>query len=319
MAMGEKAKQNNLRIMTNSKINKNQKQAILITAYKNFGQLMQLINFFDDSFNIYVHIDKKNRPEKSIEEKIRAFKTVKLLSYQYKVNWGGRNHLKAYLLLAEEALKDEENKYFHLITGQDFPVQSLQYIKDITNQTTLKDHIAYTKMPCPNLKNGGMDRITYYHFYDLYNFKKAGWSWIKWPKLIWKLQALLHINRPISEKIPPLYFGSTYWSLTRDTLDYVVDFTRKKPLLFKRLRFTFCPEEIYFQTVIMNSHYANNVVNDNLRFINWNKKRKGDPGSPAILDLDDYEAIKSSNKLFARKFQGNISEPLKIKIIDSIH
>ena len=36
------------------------KQAILITAYKDFEQLVLLIDQFDNDFNFYIHIDKKS-------------------------------------------------------------------------------------------------------------------------------------------------------------------------------------------------------------------------------------------------------------------
>ncbi len=35
------------------------KHAILITAYTDFEQLINLINAFDNNFNIYIHIDRK--------------------------------------------------------------------------------------------------------------------------------------------------------------------------------------------------------------------------------------------------------------------
>jgi len=81
------------------------------------------------------------------------------------------------------------------------------------------------------------------------------------------------------------------------------------------MKYTFCPEELYFQTVIMNSKYAKNVSNNNLRYIDWNPSRVGkDSTSPAILDLNDLEKIKNSNMLFARKFDTPNSDELKLAL-----
>ena len=96
------------------------KQAILITAYKNIHHLVDIINFFPENFAFYIHIDKKSKVDLS-PLKVFSEKEV-FVSRKYKVNWGGRNHLKAILLLAEEALKNEEISYFHLISGQDLAV-----------------------------------------------------------------------------------------------------------------------------------------------------------------------------------------------------
>lgn len=75
-------------------------------------------------------------------------------------------------------------------------------------------------------------------------------------------------------------------------------------LLFEH---TYCPEELYFQTVLMNSPHAGRVVNDNLRYILWEKRH----GSlPAVLDESDFEPLKASGALFARKLSSPVSSGL---------
>jgi hypothetical protein len=59
------------------------------------------------------------------------------------------------------------------------------------------------------------------------------------------------------------------------------------------------PDEIFFQTIILNSSFARRAVNDNLRYIEW---KDPDAGSPAILRKSDFQKLASSSKLFARKF-----------------
>ncbi len=289
------------------------KQAILITAYKNFDHLMDIINFFDDDFNIYIHVDKKFKPKKNVIDAINSAKNVVFITSKYSVNWGGLNHLKSYLLLSEHALKNNENIYFHLISGQDFPVKDINYFKSIINRDDLKDHIEFFKLPTIKWKNhnGGLDRFEYYNLFDIVNAKKH----IKWLWLLIRIQKKIGLKRPISDSIGQLYGGFTWWSLTRDTLQYVIDYTIQKPYLINRMKHTFCAEELYFQTVIMNSEYAKNVSNNNLRYIDWNPSRVGkDSTSPAILDLNDLEKIKNSNMLFARKFDTPNSDELKLAL-----
>ncbi|GAA3641117.1 beta-1,6-N-acetylglucosaminyltransferase [Flavivirga jejuensis] len=286
------------------------KQAILITAYKNFDHLIDIVTFFDNDFELFIHIDKKIKVEKRIIDKIKNIDNVKFLSREYSINWGGLNHLKAYLLLAKAALKNQENKYFHLISGQDFPVKDLSYFKNILNAPKLYDHLEFFEIPSSIWKNqnGGLDRLEYYNFFDLIDAKKH----IKWLWRLVRIQKKLHLKRRVSERIGKLYGGFTWWSLTRDTLQYVIDYTKEKPYLIHRMKHTFCSEEMYFQTIIMNSDFSKNVVNDNLRYIDWDPDRVGkDSPSPALLDMTDYEKINTSNKLFARKFDTPISDKLK--------
>lgn len=57
-------------------------------------------------------------------------------------------------------------------------------------------------------------------------------------------------------------------------------------------------EEFFFQTILINSPFKENIVCDHLRYINWTFKNGS---GPAILDEEDYEKIKNGNYLFMRK------------------
>jgi len=282
------------------------KQAILITAYKNVEQAIQIIDYFDNRFEFYVHFDKRADLDLSplrriVEKKVFVYNT-------YPVYWGGVNHLKAILLLGQEALKNSENILFHLITGEDFPCKPPSYFFE--NVDCTKDYIDQQSMPCSMWPgNGGMDRLDYYNFYDILNAKKVG----KLINLIIRIQKLLKIKRSYYAGFPKLYGGSTYWSLSRNTLLYIMEYTNSNKAFLDRMQYTFCPEEFYFQTIIMNSPVASNVINDNLRYIDW---QSGRGGKPAFLDESDYSLIVSSNKLFARKLDmGERAMALKKQLV----
>ncbi|MCF7569076.1 beta-1,6-N-acetylglucosaminyltransferase [Sabulilitoribacter arenilitoris] len=294
------------------------KQAILITAYKNFAHLVDIIDFFDDSFYIYIHIDKKSKIPQKIYKELQTNVYVKMVSQKFVVNWGGLNHLKSILFLGGAALKNKDIQYFHLISGQDFPIKNIIQFKKMIDDSKAKGFLEYFEIPTKGWgnENGGLDRVTYYHLYDVLNAKKH----IKWMWKFVNLQKKLHVKRSITNKTPKLYGGSTWWSLSRGVLQYVVDYTSKKPYLFNRLKYTFCPEEIYFQTVIINSAFSKQIINNNLRYIDWNPDRVGKHNpSPAILNLSDFEKISTSDKLFARKFEKPTSDILKAAVQKSIN
>ncbi len=284
------------------------KQAILITAYKNFKQLNKLINEFNEDFNIYIHIDKKSVVTKEILQELTNNSNVQYIGQNYKVNWGGLNHLKSYLKLSERALKNSDNIYFHLITGEDYPVRNNDDFKLLIDKNN--DYLEHFEMPavCWPHDNGGMDRLAYYNFYDLFNAKKS----MIWIKLFRQLQSKFGFKRPINDDFGKWYGGSTYWSLSRDTLQFVINFTKENPNFLKRFKYTVCAEEIYFQTIIMNSKYAKNVINDNLRFIDWESKRGS---NPAFLDESDFKVILKSKAIFARKI--NMQESRLIHMLSS--
>lgn len=273
------------------------KQAILITAYKDIQQLKELVVFFDaQSFNVYIHLDRKS---KFSPEEIPFLKEpqVKLISTRYKVNWGGFNHLKSYLYLSNEALKDEENFCFHLITGQDFPVKPKSYFLKFGKEQIRepRDYLAHHEVPFSRWSGGGVNRLTYYHLYDFFDAKKYKTEIRKFVRL----QKKLGLIRKLPKDFLQLHGGSTYWTLSKDALTYVVDYTKNNPKFFKRFRYSFCAEELYFHTILLNSPFANRVVNDNLRHIDWSVDRGS---TPVVLDERDYGVLVQGNCLFARKF-----------------
>jgi hypothetical protein len=271
-------------------------QAILITAYKNQKQLIELINQFSESnFTVYVHLDKKSAINESQLKKTFIEKHHIRIYSKYKVNWGSRNHLKAILFLAEQAFKNRDNIYFHLITGQDKLVGSPEYL--IHQFDKSKDYLQHIPYPVSYLPKGATDWFEYYNFYDILDAKKH----LKYIRLIRNLQIKFGIKRSFDKPFQQKYYGSTYWSLTLETLEYVIEYTHNQPAFFRRLKHTFCAEELYFPTVVLNSPRASNVVNDNLRFIKW--EANGKTGSPKVLDESDWPEIQASGKLFARKFE----------------
>lgn len=284
---------------------------ILITAYRNLEQLERLVDFFtEDAFRIYIHLDKKGNYDSKVYQRIKDKPQVNLLSQKYKVNWGGVNHLKAYLFLAREALKEDNSSYYHLITGQDLPVVSketfLRFFQEQPNGMD-QDYIRFKSLPNLDWHNGGMDRLKYFHLYDALDAKKHK----RFIRKLVRLQKKLGLQRPPIRGFATLYGGSTYWSLTRESLSYVIKYTQEHPKFLKRCAFSFCAEELYFQTILYNSPLKHKLVNDNLRYIDWSKGRGS---TPVVLDMRDYENLKASERiLFARKFDV-VSRDLMVKI-----
>lgn len=285
------------------------KHGILITAYTDFENIIDLLNFFDDDFYFFIHIDKKSTINDCVKARIVNDKKVKLFSQDFSVNWAGINHLLAILSLCKTAIKHPELEYFHLISGSDYPVKSLLYIKNFFKENISNDFIHCEPLPLKIWKHGGIDRVEYFHLYDYIDAKGSFGFLIH---NIVRVQKLLLFRRKYQDKLPKLYGGIVWWSLCRSTLVEVINYTYQDSNLLKRLRFTFCSEEFYFQTVIKAcSQTDKNLSSNNLRYTDWNL-RNGN--NPAILDISDYDKIINSDAIFARKFDSTISDELKTRI-----
>jgi hypothetical protein len=73
------------------------------------------------------------------------------------------------------------------------------------------------------------------------------------------------------------------------------------------------PDEIFFQTILLNSHFKSQLVNDNLKYVDWSDLL----AHPAILLTRDYEKLIDSTSLFARKFDETVDANI-LEMIDRV-
>jgi hypothetical protein len=279
------------------------KHGVLILAHQHPDHLTDLITSFDDDFYFYIHIDEKSKFRHSNIDALRKIPRVQLVSQKFRVRWGGFNHLISILLLLKEALKQNDLEYFHVISGQDYLIKPVSVIKSIF-ESNPADYMDYFEVLNSKWKSEWIKRISYYGFYEILNSKSFLGSKIITAIIV--LQRKLGFSRTLPKV--KLYGGSGWWSLSRESVEYVMNYTTRNPMLLKRLRFTFCADEIYFQTVLMNSPFKEKIVNNNLRYIDWTK-RNGN--FPANLDESDFQALADSDRIFARKFEFPVSVKLK--------
>jgi hypothetical protein len=78
----------------------------------------------------------------------------------------------------------------------------------------------------------------------------------------------------------------------------------------KFFRYVDCPDEIFFHTIILNSTFGRNVINDDLRCIDISEKK-----GPRIWQKPDFELLAQSNALIARKFDTSVDAEI-LDLID---
>lgn len=262
--------------------------AILILAHKNKEQLIRLIEHLKPNFDIYMHLDKKTPFE------LKSFENV-MIYKKYKVYWGSYNQIVATLYLYSEASKKNYKRYI-LISGQDLPILSNLRIVDFFNNNPF-EYITYFKLPKPNWKeNGGLDRLRL--FWENRYHKKYKIKYINigaFFRLIRGIQKRFNLYRPLLGKY---YGGSNWMALTCECILYILEYIRNNPKYLKRFRYTRCADEIFFQSIIINSEFRTKTLNQSLSFIDWAEKS----ANPKDLSINDAYNILSSGKLFARKF-----------------
>lgn len=269
--------------------------AYLISAYKNLDQVSRLIRRLHRGGAIFlVHVDRKTSKVeyRALVDDIGDLRSVELLE-RHACHWGGFGHVRATLKgIAWLAARGFEFDYLILLTGQDYPIKSNAFIERFFADRCGTSFMLFDSLPTEWWSpRGGLDRIEYPHL----RFNGH--------------HARLPVKRSFPRGLKP-YGGGAYWSLSRDAVEYVSDFLQDRPDVVAFFKHVDIPDEIFFQTVLLNSSLAKTVVSDNLRHIDWTRGPR-----PAILETSDFEALAGSPKLFARKFDVRHDEQI-LDLID---
>lgn len=273
--------------------------AYMIQAHDGFNQLCILIDSLDNECNeIFIHIDKKNEALFiNIKEKYKKNKNIHIIEERISVNWGGFSQIEATLALMKSVYNSNlEYDYVSLISGQDMPIKSNEYIDEFLKLNYGKNFIEY-------------DSIGKYKWrlkvYNIFSENKLNRK--KYIKLIdvfiRKLQMnVFKINRNNLINFD-LYIGSQWFTITYECMKYIIEYVAKENRKYLLdYKYTACPDEHFFQNILLNSIYKTSVINDNLRLIDWSEGKN----SPKTLTIEDKEKILESKALWARKFDLNI-------------
>lgn len=276
------------------------KHAILIITHKDFCQLLRLIKYFEGKCDIYIHVDKNSSYTKSELARLRNTDGVCAVFQKYHLRWGSFSILKTELLLLNEAVKAGYYKYYHLLSGQDYPIKPFKEFLSFFDKTEAKGFLNCTHLPDPNLDANTLHRLQNFYFTDIFDYKQP-----KGKERIKKLMIFfnkLGIKKGIPKYLDHIYGGSAWFSIDYDVAKYLLFYTKHKPAFYRRMRTTFVPEEIYVSTVILNSPLRNMVIaKNNCRYILWD--RAIDIDSPQYAEMKDLKTLISlSNVFFSRKF-----------------
>ena len=287
------------------------KHAYLILAHNNFYILEKLIKLLDDERNdIFIHIDKKiNDFDESHFQKMITKSSLVFVNPRIDVKWGHINFVKAEFLLFLKAYEYGLYSYFHLISGVDLPIKTQDYIHTFFAKNKGKEFLGIST---DNIKDVEY-KVTKIHIST--SFYKLQRLWLR--KILFFLdksfalvQSIVGYNVVKLDKNFSLSKGPNWVSVSNDFVGYLLTKELECMTIYKH---SVCPDEIFIQTVLHNSHFKDklyDVVDEYkgcMRLIDWKR------GNPYIFNKNDFNEIMSSDRLFARKF-----DEKDLKIVDMI-
>lgn len=284
--------------MKNRNISSDNRHAYLILAHKDDLVLRTLISMLDDPRNdIFIHMDKKTA--NFDEQKILglAKKSHVVITPRITVSWGAYNIIDAELILLKEATKYGHYAYYHLLSGQDLPIKTQDYIHSFFDKNRGKEFVCFQSPSFQHAK-----RVKYYYpFQDRFG-KKSSLCLRAFNIAFPLMQKIVGVNR---NKGISFQKGTQWFSITDDLARHVV---QKEPWIKETFKSTLCCDEVFLHTIIINSKFRNNLYRKefdddrhaNMRLIDWNR------GKPYVFRTTDLDEIRKSDCLFVRKIDASI-------------
>jgi hypothetical protein len=235
-------------------------------------------------FDFYVHIDKKL--DIKTYKFIQKIPNVYFIKERKDIKWESFNSVIAIFSWVKEIVGSGiRYQFINTLSGEDYPLKTADELRTFFLKNKGQEFLT-----CWDLKNDlkdGSRRVEKYYFTDL-NFWGKNW-----------FEKLLNIVRP-PRKIPynlHPYGNSMFWMLSPDAAMYVIQRIQNDIKLIQFFSLCWGSAEFVFQTILLNSPYKDNIVNNNYRFNDQSQELL----SSVAMDAANYNSFNKSNMLFASR------------------
>ena len=267
----------------------------LILCHKSAEQVIRLIARLraEGSFFV-VHVDEKAPITVSrVLQSFSAQSSDTILARQVRCYWGAFSIVQATINCIHEAILSKRPfDYAMLLSGQDYPIKSARDIQRFLANNKGAEFLEAFRLDRPHKWDGcyfnGMNRVQFYTFF------------------VRGLRFHLKVKRRFPFSWVP-HGGSQWWCLTHECVSYIHQFLLDNPSCVRYFKRVFIPDETMFQSMVANSSFAKHIFGADLRYVDWTNPN---PLLPRILEETDFEKIRSSPNLIARKFDADKSREL---------
>jgi len=275
----------------------------VIIAHKNPQQVRRVFSaIYRPQDVVVLHFDRRSPRELHDlgRDLVEKHENVILLPPR-SIVWGGFQAAQVQLEAMKTALK-ANGRWHHFInlSGQDFSLKSIDALDEYLRQRQAYSFLNWFEPLNSNLWKNARERIDRYYLAEpwLDRILKVRGFGRRLRKLLgWqnRLPSLPLFHR---EEPPFRYYGgSNFVVLNRAACEYAV-FDPRARHISRWLSHSLHSDEIFIQSILLNSPLRNHLVNRNLHEIDF------PPGSPhpRIFEPRDLDKLLSSEQFFARKF-----------------
>lgn len=258
--------------------------------------MARLIERLKENGDVWIHIDRKTWSQYDWRflamARYRAF-----VDHRYRVWWNHISQVQETLHLLERASRFTAYDYYVLLSGQDYPIQKMEWIRERLAEAAVEQRsfMDWHPIPNPNWTHGGVERFTRRH----YKWRTRTWRIPGYPSPL-PARLAQWMMRPL--KGPgglALYGGWQWWALHGSSVTQLLS----RPAQLRRLLRYFStvnhPAESFFQTALMNQQLPGPVSCFNISRFHFSKDRSG---VTVLLRERHWDDLIESGAWFARKF-----------------
>ncbi len=300
------------------------KIAYIFLVHKDAKQIKRLIDAITDTGDFYIHVDKKSDIA-PFKKELGSYNNVYFTSKRYSVWWAGFSMIKGYM----QGLFDAYNstiKYdrFVFMTGQDYPLMTNnQILKEFKNHKNTEYVMAYkiATSTIPTDKNKILKKWYFDSFFNNQFLNKCYKSFMY--RVITKHFTRKELQVPLNNKLVDPYFGQMMSAFTREGTKLILDTYLHDKKFNKVMKRVHAAVEIYWQTIIFNSHLRKNTIQNGeeheitehfgwapLHYHNYDV-------DTSIYTAEDFNELKNCGYMFCRKVVPGISDDL-MDLIDTM-
>ncbi len=214
-----------------------------------------------------------------------------------KCGWGEWSLVGATL----EAVKAAEEAFprathFYMLSGDCMAIKSAEYAHGFLDENDADFIESFDFFESDWIKTGFKEeRLIYRHFFNERRRKRLFY-------LSFNLQKTLGLTRRIPADLQ-IMIGSQWWCLRRRTIEWILDFCKRRRDVMRFFRTTWIPDETFFQTLVRHLVPDDEIRSRTLTFLMFS-----DYGMPVTFYNDHYDLLLAQDYLFARKISPEAME-----------
>ncbi|MEO0372439.1 MAG: DUF5928 domain-containing protein [Pseudomonadota bacterium] len=243
-----------------------------------------------DYMSIHFDANADARLYRKIRDALEDNPNVTFAKKRCKCGWGEWSLVQATLYAVEAAVNAfPRATHFYMLSGDCQPIKSAHYAHEYLDAEDVDYIESYDFFESDWIKTGiKEERLIYRHYFNERKNKALFYA-------AFQMQRRLGVKRDVPRDLQ-IQIGSQWWCLRRRTIEWILDFSKKRRDVMRFFRTTWIPDETFFQTLVRHM-----VPDDEIRCRTLTFLMFTDYGIPVTFYNDHFDLLKSQDSLFARK------------------